>query len=166
MPLNANSQLKHLFINISVKNSDFSQKGVASVEQIKNWISDHYVMCVSAVIFIGCIIGGWLYYTASRTANDYHYAVNAVERTEAGLDRAGKRLESAQAEIKNAQKHIQRANEATGKLTERTKRDAEELDDCQHLVDRMSERSERIQRIIADVEKANKTDGTQTDSHA
>ena len=69
-------------------------------------------------------------------------------------------------EIKNAEIHVKRANEATGKLTERTKRDAEELDECQRITDRMSERSERIQRIIADVEKANKTDGTQTDSHA
>lgn len=68
-------------------------------------------------------------------------------------------------EIKNAEKHIQRADAVTGKLTERANRNAEELDDCQHLADRMSERAERIQRIIADVENANKTDGTQADSN-
>ena len=136
------------------------------MEQSKSWISDHYVVCVSAIIFIGCIIGGWLYYTASRTENDYHDVRQSVERVEKGIDRAERGAGAAQTEIKEAEKHIQRANEATGKLTERTKRNAEELDDCQHLADRMSERSERIQRIIADVESANKTDGTQTDSHA
>ena len=125
------------------------------MEQIKNWISDHYVMCVSAVIFIGCIIGGWLYYTASRTENDYHDAVNSVERAEAGVDRAGKRLESAQAEIKNAQKHIQRADAVTGKLTERAKRNQAELNECERITDRMQERAGKIESIIRNVESAN-----------
>ena len=130
------------------------------MEQIKNWISDHYVMCVSAVIFIGCIIGGWLYYTASRTANDYHDAVNAVERTKAGLDRAGKRLDSAQTKIKNAEKHIQRADAVTRKLTERTKRNQAELNECERITDRMQERAGKIESIIRDVESANQSNGT------
>ena len=133
------------------------------MEAIKSWIDDHFMLCVSAIAFSLCIIGWWLLYTDSRTANDYHDAVNSVEHVEAGIDRAGKRLDSAQTEIKNAEVHVKRANETTGKLTERTKRDAEELDECQRITDRMSERSERIQRIIADVESANKTDGTQAD---
>ena len=132
------------------------------MEQIKNWISDHYVMCVSAIIFIGCIIGGWLYYTASRTENDYNNATQSVDRVEAGIDRAGKRLESAQTESKEAEKHIQRADAVTGKLTERTKRDAEELDECERITDRMQERAGKIESIIRDVESTNKTDGAQT----
>lgn len=133
------------------------------MEAIKSWISDHYVVCVSAIIFIGCIIGSWLYYTASRTENDYHDVRQSVERIEKGIDRAERGAGAAQAEIKNAQKHIRRANEVTGKLTERTERNSEELNDCQRLVDRMSERSERIQGIIADIERANKSNGTQAD---
>ena len=133
------------------------------MEQSKSWISDHYVVCVSAIIFIGCIIGGWLYYTASRTENDYHDVRQSVERIEKGIDRAERGAGAAQAEIKNAQKHIQRADETAGKLTERTRRNAEELDDCQHLVDRMSERSERIQGIIRDVEAGNQADRAQAD---
>ncbi len=133
------------------------------MEQSKSWISDHYVVCVSAIIFIGCIIGGWLYYTASRTENDYHDVRQSVERVEKGIDRAERGAGAAQAEIKNAQKHIRRANEVTGKLTERTERNSEELNDCQHLVDRMSERSERIQGIIRDVEAGNQADRAQAD---
>lgn len=132
------------------------------MEQIKNWISDHYVMCVSAIIFIGCIIGGWLYYTASRTENDYNNVTQSVEQAEAGVDRAGKRLESAQTEIKNAQKHIQRADAVTGKLTKRAKRNQAELDECERITDRMQERAGKIESIIRDVESTNKTDGAQT----
>ena len=130
------------------------------MEAIKSWISDHYVVCVSAIIFIGCIIGGWLYYTASRTENDYHDVRQSVERIEKGIDRAERGAGAAQAEIKNAEVHVKRANEATGKLTERTKRDAEELDECQRITDRMQERAGKIESIIRDVESANQSNGT------
>lgn len=130
------------------------------METIKSWISDHYIVCVSAIIFIGCIIGGWLYYTASRTENDYHNANQSVERVEAGLNRAGKRLDSAQTEIKTAEKHIQRADAVTGKLTERTKRNQAELDECEHITDRMQERAGKIESIIRDVESTNQSNGT------
>lgn len=130
------------------------------METIKNWIDDHFMFCVSAIAFSLCIIGWWLLYTDSRTANDYHDAVNSVEHVEAGLDRAGKRLDSAQTEIKNAEKHIQRADAVTGKLTERVKQNTAELNECERITDRMSERSTRIQAIIRNVEAANQSNGT------
>ena len=127
--------------------------------QIKNWISDHYVMCVSAIIFIGCIISGWLYYTASRTENDYNNATQSVDRAEAGIDRADNRAKSAQTEIKNAEVHIRRADAVTGKLTERAKRNQAELDECERITDRMQERAGKIESIIKDVEAGNQADG-------
>lgn len=130
------------------------------METIKNWIDDHFMFCVSAIAFSLCIIGWWLLYTDSRTANDYHDAVNSVEHVEAGIDRAGKRLDSAQTEIKNAEKHIQRANAVTGKITARTKRNQAELDECEHITDRMQERAGKIESIIRDVESANQSNGT------
>ena len=130
------------------------------METIKSWISDHYVVCVSAIIFIGCIIGGWLYYTASRTANEYHDVRQSVERIEKGVDRAERGAGTAQAEIKNAQKHIQRADAVTGKLTERTKRNQAELDECERITDRMQERAGKIESIIRDVEAGNQAGGT------
>lgn len=130
------------------------------METIKSWIDDHFMFCVSAIAFSLCIIGWWLLYTDSRTANDYHNAVNAVEQTEAGLNRAGKRLDSAQTEIKTAEKHIQRADAVTEKLTERTKRNQAELDECEHITDRMQERAGKNESIIRDVESANQSNGT------
>lgn len=128
--------------------------------KIKEFIQNHLVDIVISDSVIFFVLGCWCLYTASRTENDYNNVTQSVERTEAGIDRAESGARTAQTEIKNAEKHIQRANEATGKLTERTKRDAEELDECQRITDRMSERSERIQRIIADVESANPSNGT------
>ena len=136
------------------------------MEKFEKFIKNHIVdvfMCVAVLFFV---VGCWCLYTANRTVNEYSDVHESVERAEAGIDRAESGARSAQAEIKNAEVHVKRADETAGKLAERTKRNAEELDECQHIADRMSERSERIQRIIADVEKANKTDGTQTDSHA
>lgn len=130
------------------------------METIKSWIDDHFMFCVSAIAFSLCIIGWWLLYTDSRTANDYHDAVNSVEHVEAGIDRAGKRLDSAQTEIKNAEKHIQRADAVTGKLTERVKQNTAELNECERITDRMSERSTRIQAIVRNVEAANQSNGT------
>lgn len=130
------------------------------MEAIKSWIDDHFMFCVSAIAFSLCIIGWWLLYTDSRTANDYHDAVNSVEHVEAGIDRAGKRLDSAQTEIKNAEKHIQRADAVTGKLTERVKQNTAELNECERITDRMSERSTRIQAIIRNIESANQSNGT------
>lgn len=130
------------------------------MEAIKSWIDDHFMFCVSAIAFSLCIIGWWLLYTDSRTTNDYHDAVNSVEHVEAGIDRAGKRLDSAQTEIKNAEKHIQRADAVTGKLTERTKHNQAELNECERITDRMQERAGKIESIIRDVESANPSNGT------
>lgn len=131
--------------------------------KIKDFIQSHIV---DIIIFSSCIFfifGCWLLYTANRTANEYSDIHESVERAEAGIDRAESGARSAQAEIKNAEVHVKRADKVTGKLAERTKRNAEELDECQHIADRMSERSERIQGIIADVEKANQGNGAQAD---
>lgn len=136
------------------------------MEKIQEFCKNHIVDVFMYVAVLFFVVGCWCLYTANRTANEYSDVHKSVERTETGIDRAESGARTAQTEIKNAEVHVKRANEATGKLTERTKRDTEELDECQRITDRMSERSERIQRIIADVEKANKTDGAQANSHA
>lgn len=135
------------------------------MEKFEKFIKNHIVdvfMCVAVLFFV---VGCWCLYTANRTVNEYSDVHESVERAEAGIDRAESGARSAQAEIKNAEVHVKRADETAGKLAERTKRNAEELNDCQRLADRMSERSERIQSIIADVEKANQGNGAQADGN-
>lgn len=131
--------------------------------KIKEFIQNHLVDIVISASVLFFVLGCWLLYTANRTANEYSDIHESVERAEAGIDRAESGALSAQAEIKNAEVHVKRADETAGKLAERTERNSEELDECQHLVDRLSERSERIQGIIRDVDERNKISGAQTD---
>ena len=129
-------------------------------ETFKNYFNDSFyifLLCVLAVIS-GCLC--WIIYTDFRTANDYQHVNGAVEHIEAGIENAESGARTAQTEIKNAEKHIQRADEATGKLTERTKRNQAELDEGEHITDRMQERAGKIESIIRDVESANQSNGT------
>ena len=132
------------------------------MEKIKEFIQNHLVDIVISASVIFFVFGIWLLYTANRTANDYSDVHESVERTEAGIDRAESGARTAQTEIKEAEKHIQRADAVTGKLTERTKRNQAELDECERITDRMQERAGKIESIIRNVESANKTDGAQT----
>lgn len=136
------------------------------MEKIKKYIdcflTEWAVPVVFSLAVTGLICFGYEWYTSSRAEHDYHDVHESVDRAEAGVDRAGKRLESAQTEIKEAEKHIQRADAVTGKLTERAKRNQAELDECERITDRMQERAGKIESIIRNVESANKTDGAQT----
>ena len=130
------------------------------MQKIKEFMQGNIV---SIVIISACaffVLGCWLLYTANRTANDYSDVHESVERTEAGIDRAESGARTAQTEIKEAEKHIQRADAVTGKLTERTKRNQAELDECERITDRMQERAGKIESIIRDVESANQSNGT------
>lgn len=130
------------------------------MEKIKEFIQNHLVDIVISASVLFFVFGVWLLYTASRTEHEYQHVNKSVADVEAGIDRAGKRLDSAQTEIKNAEKHIQRANEVTGKLTERTKRNQAELNECERITDRMQERAGKIESIIGDIESANQSNGT------
>ena len=129
--------------------------------KIKNFVKNHGFDVLSVVILAVVVFCcGYDYYLRSRTSNDYRDVNRTVDNVETRIDRAGKRLKSAQAEIKNAQKHIQRADTVTGKLTERAKRNQAELDECERITDRMQERAGKIESIIRDVESANQSNGT------
>lgn len=132
--------------------------------KIKEFIQNNLVNIVIGASVIFFVLGVWLLYTANRTANEYNDVHESVERAEAGIDRAESGARSAQAEIKNAEVHIRRADKTSRELTKRSEQNTRELDECQRLVDGMSKRAERIQGIIADVEKSNQEFGTQTSS--
>lgn len=135
------------------------------MQKVKDWLLDHYVLGISAVMFTVCCIAGWLLYTTSRTENDYHNANQSVERVEAGIDSAGKRLDSAQNQIEYAQRELDRADKTTGRIKQTAGTNQTIVDECTEITDRMQERAGNIQAIIRDIESTNQTTGTQTDSH-
>ena len=142
------------------------------MEQIKNWISDHDVMCVSAFIFISCIIGGWLYYTANRTANDYHHVTDTVQSVESDNQQARQQIGNATAEINSAQKQLRVSIKRTGEITESVKRTKERTDsnskiigECEDIISAGRRDAEEARGIFDSVDKANKVIGAQADSN-
>ena len=135
------------------------------METIKNWIDDHFMFCVSAIAFSLCIIGWWLLYTDSRTANDYHDATQSVERDEEGINSAGKRLDSAQNQIEDAQRELDRADKTTGRIKQTAGTNQTIIDECTGITDRMQERAGNIQAIIRDIESTNQKTGTQANGN-
>lgn len=133
--------------------------------KIKAFIENHIVDIVCITAFIFFVLGCWYLYTANRTKNDYNNVTQSVERTEAGIENAESGVGTAQTEIKHAEKHVQRANEAAGKLTERTKRNARTLDESEQLIKRMSERSSKIEGIVESVEAGNTGTRAQANSN-
>lgn len=134
-------------------------------ETLKNYFDDNFyifLLCMLAALF-ACLC--WIIYTDYRTANDYQHVNESVEHIEAGIEDAESGVGTAQTEIKHAEKHIQRADAVTGKLTERVKRNARTLDESEQLIDRMSERSRKIEGIVESVEAGNTGTRTQANSN-
>lgn len=135
--------------------------------KIKNFVKNHGLDVLSVVILAVVVFCcGYDYYLRSRTSNDYRDVNRTVDNVETRIDRADNRAKSAQTEIKNAEVHIQRADKTSRELTKRSEQNTRELDECQRLVDGMSKRAERIQGIIADVEKSNQESEAQTGSNS
>ena len=131
--------------------------------KIKNFVKNHGLDFLSVVILAVVVFCcGYDYYLRSRTSNDYRDVNRTVDNVETRIDRADNRAKSAQTEIKNAEVHIRRADKTSRELTKRSEQNTRELDECQRLVDGMSKRAERIQGIIADVEKSNQDSEAQT----
>ena len=144
------------------------------MEKIKEFISDHFLDFVivgfCALFFIW---GVWLLYTASRTANDYHHVNDTVQSAERDNQQARQQIDSATAEIDSAQKQlndsIRRAGEITNRVNNAQKRidgNAEIIGECQNLIDAGRRDTAEARGIFADIDKANKVNGTQADGHA
>ena len=89
-----------------------------------------------------------------------------MEHIEAGIENAESGVRTAQTEIEHAEGNVKRATSITGQITEGVKRNARTLDESEQLIDRMSERSSKIEGIIESVEAGNPGTRTQADSHA
>ena len=128
--------------------------------------NNYYRLVIVAItLLLAASVGYWLYYTNSRAKADYHDVNQSVELIENRIQRTEKRLSDGTAEIDNAQAGLKRANETAGEIAERARRDADIINECESIVERCQERSNRIQNIIRRVEEQNKENGAQTSGH-
>ena len=143
------------------------------MEKFEKFIKNHIVdvfMCVAVLFFV---VGCWCLYTANRTANDYHHVTDTVQQAEADNREARRQIDSAADQVDSAQKQLRRSIQRTGEITESVKRTKERTDgnskiigECEDIVSAGRRDTEEARNIFRDIDERNKTDGTQTDSHA
>lgn len=137
------------------------------------WLYDNFIYILLAVLLLCAVVCGWILYTDNRTANEYHDVHDTVQQVEADNRSARQQIGNASAEIDSAQKQLDRSIKRTGGITNRVNNAKERVDgntkvigECEDIISAGRRDTEEARSIFADVEKANKTDGTQADSHA
>lgn len=138
-------------------------------EFCKNHIVDVF-MCVAVLFFV---LGCWGLYTANRTANDYHDIHDTVQSVENDNREARQQINSASEQIEHAQKQLNVSIKRTDRITERTQQAKKRVDgnskiigECEDIISAGRRDTTEARGIFADIDQANKTDGTQADSHA
>ena len=118
--------------------------------------SNHRLFVVGIVILLLLTgICGWWYYESSRAKTDYHDVNQSVEFIENIIQRTEKRLSDGTAEIDNAQAGLKRSNTTVREVTDTARRNAAIINECEDINDRSTARIERIESIIADIERGN-----------
>lgn len=134
------------------------------MQKIKDFITKHFAY-MFIVISALCICGGvYLFHVSDEI---YKHDGAAVQHVESDNREARRQINSASAKINSAQKQLSVSIKRTDRITERTQQAKSRVDDnsrivreCQDIVDAGRRDTEEARRIFADVESANKTDGT------
>lgn len=143
------------------------------MEKIKEFMSNHLTDLIAISAGVYFVLGCWCLYTANRTANDYNHVTDTVQSVKSDNQQARQQIGNASAEIDSAQKQLGRSIQRTDRITERTQQVKNRVDsnskiigECQNLIDAGRRDVEEARGIFADIDKRNKINGTQADSHA
>ena len=134
------------------------------------WLYDNFIYILLAVLLFCAVVCGWLLYTECRTDNEYNDVTDTVQSAEADNRSARQQINSAAGKVESSEKQLDRSIERTGGITNRVNNAQKRVDsnskiigECQNLIDSGRRDTEEARSIFADVDKANKTDGTQAD---
>ena len=114
-----------------------------------------YLLIVGVIILLCAGICGWWFYESSRAKTDYYDVNQSVELIENRIQRTENRLSAGTAEIDNAQAGLKRADATVRDVTNTARRDAAIINECEDINDRSTAPIERIESIIADIERGN-----------
>lgn len=118
--------------------------------------NNYYRLVIVAItLLLAAGVSGWWFYESSRAKTDYHDVNQSVEFIENRIQRTEKRLSDGTAEIDNAQAGLKRANTTIREVTDTARRNAAIINECEDINDRSTARIERIESIIADIERGN-----------
>ena len=142
------------------------------MEKIQEFCKNHIVdvfMFVAVMFFAICC---WCLYTANRTANDYHDVHDTVQQIETDNREARQQIGNASEQIEHAQNKLNNSIKRTGEITNRVNNAQKRIDgnaeivrECQDIIEAGRRDTAEARGIFADIDQANKTDGTQTDSN-
>lgn len=134
------------------------------------WLDYNFVYVLLAVLLICGVVCAWLLYTANRTTNDNYNVTQSIQQAERDNREARQQIGNASAEIDSAQKQLDRSIKRTGEITNRVNSAKKRVDgntkvigECEDIISAGRRDTEEARSIFADVDKANKTDGTQAD---
>lgn len=135
--------------------------------KIKEFVADHLTDIIIISACLSFIIGCWWLYTANRTANDYNNVTDTVQSAETDNREARQQIDSAAGKVESAEKQLNRSIKRTGEITERTQQAKRRVDnnskiigECEDIVSAGRRDTAEARGIFADIDKANKTDGT------
>lgn len=132
------------------------------------------ILIAGVLCFILAIAGAWLvcrHYDDAASAEN-HNVIDTVQSAERDNQRArddignaASAIERSQEQLDRATADIDRAAESVTRLQKSTANNTAELDQCQKLIKTGRGNIAAAKSIFANIDKENKSNGTQTSSH-
>ena len=146
-----------------------------SKEEAETIVQKNKTILIAGVLcFILAIAGAWLvcrHYDDAASAEN-HNVIDTVQSAERDNQRArddignaASAIERSQEQLDRATADIDRAAESVTRLQKSTANNTAELDQCQKLIETGRGNIAAAKSIFADIDKENKSNGTQTSSH-
>ena len=146
-----------------------------SKEEAETIVKKNKTILIAGVLcFILAIAGAWLvcrHYddAASAENNNIIDTVQSAERDNQrardDIGNAASAIERSQEQLDRATADIDRATESVTRLQKSTANNTAELDQCQKLIETGRGNIAAAKSIFANIDKENKSNGTQTSSH-
>ncbi|MFG6273840.1 hypothetical protein ACG98G_10445 [Megasphaera hexanoica] len=146
-----------------------------SKEEAETIVQKNKTILIAGVLcFILAIAGAWLvcrHYddAASAENNNIIDTVQSAERDNQrardDIGNAASAIERSQEQLDRATADIDRATESVTRLQKSTANNTAELDQCQKLIETGRGNIAAAKSIFANIDKENKSNGTQTSSH-
>lgn len=146
-----------------------------SKEEAETIVQKNKTILIAGVLcFILAIAGAWLvcrHYDDAASAEN-HNVIDTVQSAERDNQRArddignaASAIERSQEQLDRATADIDRAAESVTRLQKSTANNTAELDQCQKLIETGRGNIAAAKSIFANIDKENKSNGTQTSSH-
>jgi methyl-accepting chemotaxis protein len=127
---------------------------VKNVEKIKEFIAENRLVLVVGVCLLLLIC--WLHHDANRNKPVYNDTDKSVERIEERMSAIESRLDTMSDRLTETQKTVERVGIGISRSTGYAIEIDEGIGRTESRLDEAVQRSERIQNIIADIEKSDR----------